>query len=277
MAWELKDEDLLKRVAAATAPPGDLQTLQSDDLWANAFSMWATDLGFQQGDYKASSLLHLWADLTYGAAGETVYAQYVEPSGGAGIQWPSSVLDRFERVANGMDSDYSGALAETRAAATEMLEPYASQFRADVQAIQSEHVSEPTPVPVREAKPDMSAVDRINQMVLKDLPEFRSDKANLSESQVKFYANTEVVLIGNNHPSSYYDYLDAHGHIVGTITMMRRGGAFSPGRMEVAVNDLVHPGGESHGDRPFPHPDDILRGVIEAIGRVSNKEVRIRS
>lgn len=280
MAWELKDEDLLKRIAAVTAPPTDLQGLLSDELWVNAFSMWATDLGFQRGDYKASRLYHLWVDLNYSASGETILARYVDPSGELAIEWPTSVVDRFERVANGMDSEYSGALAETRAAATEMLESYGSQFRDDVQVLQSAHVSEPTRPAINLTKPDMGAVDRINQMVLKDLPEYKSSKGTadaLRASQVKFYAAGSVVLIGDNHPATYYGYLDALGHTVGTITMMRRGGAFSPGRVEVAVNDLINPGGKPLGDLVMPDQGDIRQAVTEAIGRVSNKEVQHRS
>ena len=275
MAWDLKDDDLLKRIAERTEPPSDLRAILSDEVWANAFSMWATDLGYQRGDYAASNLHRVWRDLEYNTPGETIYNQYVDPSSGSGIQWPTSVLDRFERVSNGMDSDYSGALAETRAATTEMLERYVTPFRDDIQAVQSEHVSEPTPVAINLTKPDMGTIDRVNQMALKDLPEFRNSQ-NLPASQVKWYATSETVLIGDNHPASYYEYLDATGHHVGTITMMKRGGAFGAGRVEVALNGLVQPGGQPHGDRPFPNPDDVLQAVTDAIGRVSNKEVKIR-
>jgi hypothetical protein len=271
MAWELKDEDLLSRITATTAPPSDLQTILSDELWANAFSMWATDLGFNRGDYNAGNLHHLWRDLSYNVAGETVYAQYVDPSGPSTLRWPSNVLERFERVANGMESDYSGALTELRHATIEALEPYASQFRDDVHSLQSQHVSEPTLVDVKLSPPDLGTVDRINQMELKDLPEFGKDAEG---SKVKFYANTEVVLIGDNHPGSAYEYLNATGHTVGTIIMMKRGGAFSPGRVEVGLLEIIKAGGASYGDQPAPSQDDIRKAVTEAIGRVSNKEVK---
>lgn len=273
MAWDLKDEDLVKRIADATAPPSDLRSLLSDELWANAFSMWATDLGYQRGDYKASSLHHLWADLDYGTAGETIYAQYVQPSGAATLPWPSNLSSYFERVTNGMDSDYTNALAETRRAATEMLEPYASMFRDDIRALQSQHVGQPTPVPIKMVEPDMGTVDRINQAVLKDLPEFRSEKDNLAESKVTFYATPSVVLIGDNHAASYYEYLNAVGHTVGTITMMRRGGAFSPGRVEVGLLEVIQAGGEAYAGVP-PDQDDVRQAVTDAIGRVSNKQVK---
>jgi hypothetical protein len=271
MEWDLKDEDLLSRIAATSAPPSDLQAILSDELWANAFSMWATDLGFNQGDYNVGNLYHVWRDLSYGAPGETVYAQYVDPSGPSALQWPSNVVERFERVANGMDSDYSGALAELRYATIETLEPYASQFRDDIHSLQSQHVSEPTLVDVKLSPPDLGMVDGINQMELKDLPEFGKDAAG---SKVKVYANTEVVLIGDNHPGSAYEYLNATGHTVGTIVMMKRGGAFSAGRVEVGLLEIINPGGQSYGDLPAPSQDDIRQAVTEAIGRVSNKEVR---
>jgi hypothetical protein len=274
MAWDLRDDELLKRIADRTAPPSDLRGILSDETWVNAFSMWATDLGFQRGDYAASALYRLRVDLEHNTAGETIFSQYVDPAAGSGIQWPSSVPERFERVANGMDSDYSGALAETRAAATEMLERYVSPFRDDILQIQSENVSEPTPVPANLAKPDTGSVDRINQAVLKDLPEFRSagDKA-----RVKVYATTEVVLIGDDHPASYYEYLDATGHTLATITMMRRGGAFGPGKLEVAINGMVEPGGQGAGDVLLRGQDEVRQSITEAIGRVSNKEVVHRS
>ncbi|HET6915616.1 MAG TPA: hypothetical protein VFH56_05950 [Acidimicrobiales bacterium] len=277
MAWDLKDDDLLKRIADTTAPPSDLRTILSEELWANAFSMWATDLGYQRGDYGASNLQRVWRDLEYNTSGEQIYNQYVDPAGGSGIQWPSSVPERFERVANGMDSDYSGALAETRAATTEMLERYVTPFRDDIHEIQSANVSEPTPVAVNLTKPDMSVVDRINQAELKDLPEMRSSGANLSEAQVKFYANTAAVLIGDNHAASYYEYMDTVGHTFGTVTMIKRGGAFGPGKVEVAINGAVEPGGVYLGERVLYGQDIIRDAVTEAIGRVSNKEVKHRN
>jgi hypothetical protein len=278
MGWELKDEDLLNRITASTAPPNDLPTLLSDDLWANAFSMWATDLGYQKGDYNAGKLHHLWIDLDYRTPGETIYAQYVDPSGPSALQWSSGVTDRFERVANGMESDYAGALAELRGAATEMLEPHASRFREDIHEIQSTHVSEPTPVGMKLEHIDMGTVDRINQAELKDLPEYRQAALdeNPGAARVKFYATSSLVLIGDNHPASYYQYLTDHGYTVGTITMMRRGGAFSRGRVEVAINDQIRPGGESYGDVPIASQDDIRQAVTDAIGRVSKKEVEHR-
>src|SRR5689334_20283083 len=108
MPWNLQDQEWLARIAAETAPPTDVPTLLSDELWANAFSMWATDLGFTEGDYTPSTLHRLWVDLAYGASGETIYAQYLDPSTGGG-QWPDALLDRYARAANGMDDDYSGA------------------------------------------------------------------------------------------------------------------------------------------------------------------------
>jgi len=276
MAWDLKDDELLKRIAERTAPPSDLRAILSDDLWANAFSMWATDLGYQRGDYAASNLHRVWADLEYNTPGETIYKQYVDPSSGSGIQWPTSVLDRFERVANGMDGDYSGALAETRAATTEMLERYVSPFRDDIQAVQSEHVSEPTTKAVNLTQPDMATVDRINQAELKDLPEYKGGQ-NLTASQVKFYANTGAVLIGDKHAASYYEYMDTVGHSFGTITMIKRGGAFGPGRVEVAINGAVEPGGVYPGDRVLYGQEVIRDAVTEAFGRVSNKEVKHRN
>lgn len=276
MAWDLKDDDLLKRIADTTAPPSDLPTILSEELWANAFSMWATDLGYQRGDYAASNLQRVWRDLEYNTSGETIYNQYVDPAGGSGIQWPPSVPERFERVANGMDSDYSGALAETRAATTEMLERYVPLFRDDIHEIQSMNVSEPTPVTINLPKIDMAMVDRINQAALKDLPEFKSTQ-NLPASQVKFYANTGAVLIGDNHAASYYEYMDAVGHTFGTITMMKRGGAFGPGRLEVAINGVIEAGGIYPGERVLYGQGDIRDAVTEAIGRVSNKEVKHRN
>ena len=274
MAWELTDQEWLTRIGAETAAPNDVQALLSDDLWANAFSMWATDLGVAQGDYTVSTLHRLWVDLAYGATGEAVYEQYVDPSSGSVVQWPDGLLDRFARGANGMDSDYMGALEETRRVVSDMLEPYVARFCQDVHDLQSENVSEPTPVPAKFITPDEGAVDAINQMVLKELPEFRSDKANMAESQVRFYATSDLVLIGDSHPASYYEYLTARGYTVGTITMMRRGSAFSPGRMEVGLLDVIRPGGESYGDVPLPSQDDIRQVVTDAVGRVSNKEVR---
>ena len=274
MAWQLTDQEWLTRIAAETAPPNDVPALLSDELWANAYSMWATDLGFVQGDYTASTLHRVWVDLAYGTAGETVYEQYLDPSAGSGVPWPEALLDRFARAANGMDSDYSGALDETRRVVSEMLEPYVARFCEDVHALQSENVSEPMPVPAASVKPDLGAVDAINQAVLKDLPEFRSEKANLADSRVRFYATADVVLIGDDHPASYYEYLNAVGHTIGTITMMRRGSAFNPGRMEVGLLEVIRPGGESYGDQVPPSQDDIRQAVTDAVGRVSNKEVR---
>lgn len=273
MVWELKDEELLDRVAATTAPPSSVETLLGDELWSNAFSMWATDLGFQRGDYKASHLHHLWADLSYGTPGETIRAQYVDENGPTALPWQTSVVERFERVANGMDSDFSGALTELRHATIEALEPYVSQFRDDILGIQSQHVSEPTPVPVKMTRPDMSTVDSINQATLKDLPEFGKDRES---STVKFYANGSAVLIGDNHPASYYEYLKATGHTIGTVRMMKRGGAFSPGRVEVGILEVLDPEGRPDVNELglYLGVDDTRRAVTDAIGRVSNKEVK---
>lgn len=270
MTWDLRDEDRLCSVCAETAPPTDLETLLSEDLWASAFSAWATDLGYQQGDYTASTLHRVLIDLAYGASGETIYAQYLDPSSGSGLSWPSAVFERFERVANGMDSDYAGALAETRGAATEMLEPYASLFRDDIFQLQSQHPREPTQVETTLSQIDMSTVDGINQAALKDLPELSKDS---SGSKVTFYANTELVLIGDNHPASYCEYLNDRGHTVGTIMMLRRGSAFSAGRVQVGLLDVIQPGGERQ-EGVLPSQDDIRQAVTDAIGRVSNKEVR---
>jgi hypothetical protein len=270
VAWQLTDEDMLNSVSAETAPPTDLEGLLSSDLWASVFSAWATDLGYQQGDYTASTLHRVWIDLAYSTPGETIYAQYVEPSSGSALPWPTSVFDRFERVANGMDSDYAGALAETHAAVTEMLEPYASMFRDDIFELQSQHPSEPTPIEITLSQIDMGTVDSINQAVLKDLPEFNKDPAG---SRVTFYANTEVVLIGDNHPGTYYQYLYDRGHTVGTVTMMRRGSAFSAGRLEVGLVEVIQPGGGSRVG-VLPSQDEVRQAVTDAIGRVSNKEVR---
>jgi hypothetical protein len=274
MAWELKDQEWLTRIAAETAPPNDVHALLSDELWANAFSMWATDLGFAQGDYTVSTLHRVWVDLAYGTPGESIYEQHMDPSSGSVVQWPNALSDRFARAANGMDSDYLGALEETRRVVSEMLEPYVARFCQDVHVLQSENVSEPTPVPAKSIKPDVGAVDGINQMMLKELPEFRSDKANLAESRVNFYATPDVVLIGDSHPASYYEYLNAVGYTIGTITMMRRGSAFNPGRMEVGLLEVIRPGGQSYGDLPVPSQEDIRQAVTDAVGRVSNKEVR---
>ena len=87
MGWGLKDEDLIAGIAARTAPPTDVETLLSDELWSNAFSMWATDLGFSSGDYKASHLHHLWADLNHGTPGETIWANYVDANGTSALPW----------------------------------------------------------------------------------------------------------------------------------------------------------------------------------------------
>ena len=274
MAWDLTDQEWLTRIAAETAPPADVETLLSDELWANAFSMWASDLGFTHGDYRASALHRAWVDLAYGTSGETVYEQHIGPPSGTSVQWPEGLLERFARAANGMDGDYSGALDETRRVVTEMLEAYVSLFGADVHALQSANVSEPTPVATKFIKPDVGAVDRINQAVLKDLPEFRSEKANLEDSRVRFYATSDLVLIGDSHPASYYDYLTAVGYTIGTITMMRRGSGFNPGRVEVGILEVVKAGGESFGNVPLPSQDDIRQAVTDAVGRVSNKEVR---
>lgn len=273
MVWELKDEDLLGRVAATTAPPSSVDTLLGDELWSNVFSMWATDLGYQRGDYKASLLHHLWADLNYGTPGETIRAQYVDPNGPSALPWQTSVQERFERVANGMDSDFGGALAELRNATIEALEPYVSQFRGDILELQSQHVSEPTPVPVKMIRPDMSTVDSINQTTLKDLPEFSKNQGG---STVKFYANSSAVLIGDNHPASYYEYLKATGHTIGTVRMMKRGGAFSPGRVEVGILEVLDPDGRPDVNELglYMSQDDIRQAVTDAIGRVSNKEVK---
>jgi hypothetical protein len=271
MAWELQDEEWLARIAAETAPPEDVQSVLSAELWANAFSMWATDFGYATGDYTAGTLHRVWVDLDYGTAGETVFAQYIDPLSGTMIQWPASLVDRFARVANGMDSDYSGALGETRRVASEMLQPYVARFCADVHELQSHNVSEPTHAAT---KPDMGVVDGINQAVLKDLPEYRSDKANLTESQVRFYASPDVVLVGDSHPASYYDYLTGVGYTIGTITMMRRGSGFNPGRVEVGILEVIRAGGDSYGNLVPPDQDDIRKAVTDAIGRVSNKEVR---
>ena len=271
MAWDLQDPDWLARIAAETAPPGDVHAVLSDELWGNAFSMWATDLGYGHGDYAASTLHRVWVDLAYGADGPTVYAQYVDPSAGAGLSWPEGLVERYARAANGMDGDYSGALEETRRMTTELLEPYVARFGEDVHALQSAHVSEPTPVAARQAKPDLGAVDAINQQTLKDLPEFNSDPAGAT---VRFYATTDVVLIGDNHPASYYDYLTAVGYTIGTIMMMRRGSTFSAGRVQVGLLEVIQAGGQSYGDVPVPSQDDIRQAVTDAVGRVSKKEVR---
>lgn len=280
MAWELKDEHLLERVAASTAPPADIRAILADELWTNVFSMWATDRGWLDGDYIPSRLYRLSADLNYGTPGETIRARYVEPSGELAVQWPAVVLDRFERVANGMDSDYSGALTEIRNAATETLETYVSRFRDDISQIQASHVSDPkTPDRITLGQIDTSFVDRVNQAELKDLIEYKeaTTKGTIEKSQVKFYASTELVLIGDNHSGICYDYLNMTGHSFGTITMMQKGGAFGAGRVEVAINGDVDSGGKPGGVRVLPDQGDIRKAITEAIGRVSNKEVKHRS
>lgn len=261
---------MLNSVCAQTAPPADVEAILSDDLWASVFSAWATDLGYQQGDYTASTLHHLWIDLAYGTPGETIYAQYVDPSSGSALPWQTSVFDRFERVANGMDSDYAGALAETRGATTEMLEPYASWFRNDIFELQSQQPSEPTPVGMTLDQIDMGTVDSINQAALKDMPEFDKDPDG---GRVNFYATTDLVLIGDNHPGTYYQYLTEHGYVLGTIMMMRRGSTFSAGRVEVGILDVIKPGGEAQVG-VLPSQDEVRQAVTDAIGRVSNKSVK---
>jgi hypothetical protein len=273
MGWKLKDDELLDRVAAATAPPGDLETLLADELWSNVFSIWATDLGFEGGDYNASRLHHLWADLSYGTAPDTIRAQYVDPGGASALPWPASVLERFERADNGMDSDYNGAVTELRHATIEALEPYASKFRDDIKGVQSEHLSQPTLVDVKLTQPDMGLVDRVNQATLKDLPEYNSDHTGAT---VKWFANSQVVLIGDNHPASYYQYLKATGHTEGWLMMMKRGSAFKPGRVEVGVIEVYKPDGDKDVNKfgLSPNQDDIRQAVTDAVGRVSNKEVK---
>ena len=93
---------------------------------------------------------------------------------------------------------------------------------------------------------------------------------------VKWYANSRVVLIGENHPASYYEYLNSTGHTVGTIIMMKRGGAFSRGRVQVGILEVLKgDGGKDTNELGlYPNQDDILQALTDAIGRVSNKEVR---
>jgi len=56
--------------------------------------------------------------------------------------------------------------------------------------------------------------------------------------------------------------------------MMRRGTTFSPGRVQVGILEVIRAGGESYGNVPVPSQDDIRQAVTDAVGRVSNKEVR---
>lgn len=273
MVWDLKDDEWLKAIGAAPQPPNDLQTLLADDLWAGAFTMWANDLGYVQGDYAPGTLQRVLVEVGWGADGETVYAQYVDPSSGTTVQWPEALLARYARVTSGMDEDYSGALEETQRVATEMLEPYVAPFCADVHELQLDNPTEPRPLARAEFKYDLATVDRINQMELKNLGGFDKTQ-DWDESEIKFYARENIALIGDNHPASYYDYLNEVGYSYGRLFMKRRGKGFSAGVILASFLNVIEPGGVDPGVRALPNQPEVTEAVEQAIARVSKKEVR---
>jgi hypothetical protein len=263
MVWNLKDDEMRDAITAATAPPRDPEAIFANDFWANAYSVWSTDRGFATGDYAASLLHRVWIDLTHGASGESIRSEYVDPASPSALPWPSSARDRFERVAAGMEDDYSGALGETRAATIEMLGPPVDAFLADVGALQAERASEPTRVELTRDRIDMGVIDATNQAALKSLPE-----AEGSDSFATFVLAGDVVLIGDDHPSPYYAYVEAKGATKGQIYMNKKGSAFSAGELRAALVSNL-PISQEAGRSA----EDALE---EAIGRVSKKKVKWR-
>lgn len=226
MSWDLTDDELRKGVTATVAPPSTVDDLLGDDMWANVFSVWATDLGFQRGDYTASHLFELWTDQRHHAGYDAIRDKYVASGNAYGLDWPSSVVDRFERVDAGMD-DQSAALAELGGATVEKLDPYVTAFQADIREIQSSEGSDPQAVGLTRDRIDQAVVDKVNQAALKSLPE-----AGGVDSFVQFWINRDLLLIGDEHPAAYLDFAKNGGQH-GQMYMNAKGGAFSRGTLIV--------------------------------------------
>lgn len=226
MSWELQDDEVRKTITEGVAPPSRAEDLLENDSWAGIFSMWATDLGFKHGDYTASRIYEFWRDYRYGTDFATMREKYLAPGNPYGIEWPQNVLDRFERVDAGME-DPAGALAEMRNAAIEKLEPYLSAFGDDIHAIQSTAASEPTGIELTRDRIDQSLVDSINQDALKNAP-----AAEGLDSFVEFWMRGDLLLIGENHPGAYLDFVK-NGGVRGRLYMNSKGGAFSRGEILV--------------------------------------------
>lgn len=226
MSWDLHDEDVRRTLTEGLAPPSNVNDLFADDMWANVFSLWATDLGFQRGDYTASHLFDLWKDHRSNVGYETIRDKYVAPGNPYDLQWPPAVTDRFERTDAGMD-DQSGTLAELWNAAVERLDPYQGTFRRDIEEIQSSAASEPVPMALTRDRIDQQVVDSINQSALKSLPE-----AGGMDSFVEFWMKGDLLLIGEDHPAGYLAFA-RDGGTQGQIYMNAKGGVFSRGELLV--------------------------------------------
>lgn len=255
MGWNLQDQDVLNTITSGLAPPGDIESLLADDSWANIFSMWATDMGYGGGDYTASTLFALWRDYRYGTDWQTVKATYVDAGGPSAMAWPDSVIQRFDRVVNGMEDDATGAMQELWAAAIEKFDPYVQAFLADINDLQSATPSEPTTVELTLADINRDVVDSINRETLKSI-----DAASGVDSFVQYWQLGDLVLLGDSHPAQYVAYVQSHGGGSGQIYMSSKGGFASRGELLV----------QGHGSY-YEHSDDFKA----AIRRFSQKKLKM--
>lgn len=253
MTWNLTDDDTLAALTSTVAPPGDLESLLGDEWWAGVLSMWSTDYGFVSGDYTPSHLFQLWTHVRYSQPWQQVEETFVDADGPMALPWPEGVKQRFARLANGMDDDPSGAMQDLWYVASEWFDGYLPFFFADIAEIQASAVSEPVAVGLTLDSIDRSMVDAINQAALKSLPD-----AEGVDSFLPYWQLGDLVLLGDDHPSQYLQYVQENGGGEGQIYMNSKGGFASRGELLV----------QGHGSH-HEHSDDFKT----AIRRFSQKKL----
>jgi hypothetical protein len=185
-----------------------------------------------------------------------VQATYVDGGGAAAMAWPASVTDRFARLAAGMEDDGSGALGELWGAAVEKFDDYVPLFLADVNELQSATPSQPTQVELTRSMIDQGIVDSINQAALKSL-----EGAGGAASFIQYVQVDDLVLIGDDHPPAYTEWVMGHAGGAGQTYMNSKGGLMSRGEL------LVQGYGSYH-----EHSDNFKA----AIRRFSQKKLSFR-
>jgi hypothetical protein len=190
--------------------------------WANIFARWADTEQLGVDEQGAAQAMKYYAQ---GNSLRDLRGLVVDSDAPFAVQWPADVTMTLERVHNGMASEQDGKDAIYRSASN-ILEPHWGRFLAFVDSVLAQSVSAPTPVATSAANLDLAVVDGINQKNLKDLP---------AGGYLYFWQKGGVILLGEGHPASYYEW--AGGYETGyrgTVTMSKKGGLLDSGKVFVA-------------------------------------------
>lgn len=239
MAWSVDNSTDLDMIVKAGPPPNDGDVLISDSTWSNILMMWAK-YKKTVGDQQPLSLVQLDSCLVTDLALADYYASFFADSPEFPIDLPLGLKIKAKQVLE-QSSDTSEAdfKQQLRTEVLNQLWGYLGEFISDVKATQEEAASEDddsdsggsgtvstgvTQMALSDI--DMAKVEELNQSAVKAL--------NVGES-LRFVQAGDVVLLGMNHNQAYYPLLRQEAECCeGTLKMVEKGGAFSPGKLAVS-------------------------------------------